>query len=100
MNDGRLIAALGAACCFIGAAAWLLLRGLHLPGGLAWADYVFLGAIVLGLLCFAGTYEAFTHQRRRLERLRGAVTIAAGLGTPLPPPCRVAAAVCQDLRQW
>src|SRR5262249_10251100 len=51
-----------------------------------WPDYVLLATIALGLLCFAGAYEAFAHQRRRLERLRGAVTIAAGLGTPLPPP--------------
>ena len=86
MNDGRLTIALGAAFCGFGALIWLLARGLHLPGGLGWADYVLLAAIALGLLCFAGGYEAFAHQRRRLERLRGAVTIAAGLGTPLPPP--------------
>lgn len=86
MNDGRLTAALGAAFCGFGALAWLLIRGLHLPGGLAWPDYVLLAAIALGLLCFAGAFESFIYQRRRLERLRGAVTIAAGLGTPLPPP--------------
>ena len=86
MNDGRLTAALGAVCCAIGAVAWVLIRGLHLPGGLSWADYAFLGSIAVALVCFAGTYEAFVHQRRRLERLRGAVTIAAGLGAPLPPP--------------
>jgi DNA polymerase III subunit epsilon len=86
MNDGRLTIALGAAFCGFGAVVWLLARGLHMPGGLGWADYLLLAAIALGLLCFAGAYEAFAHQRRRLERLRGAVTIAAGLGTPLPPP--------------
>ena len=86
MNDGRLTIFLGAAFCGIGALFWLVVRGLHLPGGLAWPDYLLLAALALGLVCIAGGYEAFAHQRRRLDRLRGAVTIAAGLGTPLPPP--------------
>ena len=86
MNDGRLAAAMGAALAGFGALAWLLIRGLRLPGGPSWADYALLGTIGLALLCFALAYGALARQQRRLERLRGAVTIAAGLGTPLPPP--------------
>jgi DNA polymerase III subunit epsilon len=86
MNDGRLAAAIGAAFAGFGAVAWLLVRGARLPGGLAWPDYALLGAIVLALLFFAVADGALARQQRRLERLRGAVTIAAGLGTPLPPP--------------
>jgi DNA polymerase-3 subunit epsilon len=86
MSDGRFTAALGTALAGFGALAWLLIRGLRLPGGLSWPDYALLGAITLALICFALAYAALARQQRRLERLRGAVTIAAGLGTPLPPP--------------
>ena len=86
MNDGRLAAGIGAALAGFGTIGWLLVRGARLPGGLIWPDYALLGVIALALLCFALAYGALARQQRRLERLRGAVTIAAGLGTPLPPP--------------
>ncbi len=86
MRDGRLAAALGAALAGFATLGWLLVRGLRLPGGLGWPDYALLAGIGLALLCFALAYVALARQRRRLERLRGALIIAAGLGTPLPPP--------------
>jgi DNA polymerase-3 subunit epsilon len=86
MNDGRLPAALGAALAGLGGLAWLLIRGLRLPGGLAGADYALLAAIGLALICFALAYAGLARQRQRLDRLRGAVTISAGLGVALPPP--------------
>jgi DNA polymerase-3 subunit epsilon len=86
MNDGRIAAGIGAALAGIGTLGWLLIRGTRLPGGLDWPDYTLLSAIALALLCFALAYGAQARQQRRLERLRGAMTIAAGLGTPLPPP--------------
>jgi len=86
INSGRLMAVLGMALAGLGTVVWLLARGLRLPGGLAWPDDLLIGAVALGLICSIASHAAQVHQQRRLERLRGAVTIAAGLGTPLPPP--------------
>jgi DNA polymerase III subunit epsilon len=99
MTDGRFAAATGAALASLGTLGWLLVRGRHLPGGVVWPDYALLGAIGLAALCFALAYGALARQQRRLERLRGAVTIAAGLGTPLPPPPGGAPDAIDRLRQ-
>ena len=45
MNSGRLMAVLGMALAGLGIVVWLLSRGLRLPGGLAWPDYLLIGAV-------------------------------------------------------
>src|SRR5689334_22763312 len=69
------------------AAGHWLPQGLHRPspaGG--WADWLLLAALGLALLLLAVALLAMDRQQRRLERLRGALLISAGLGTALPRP--------------
>jgi DNA polymerase-3 subunit epsilon len=86
MRKAQTAAAIGgllAAVCTVG---WLLARGLRLPGGLQLADYVLLAGAGAGLVGTGLLLWSQQRQRRRLERLRGSVLIAGGLGTPLPRP--------------
>jgi DNA polymerase III subunit epsilon len=85
MRDSRIAPALGAALVALAALGWVLGRGLYLPGGLGWPEYFLLAALGLSLICMATVYVVQVRQRRRLDRLRGALVIAGGLGTPLPP---------------
>ena len=86
MRKAQTAAAAGglaaAACGFL----WLLARGLKLPGGLQPIDYVLLVGIGAGVAGAGLAYWGLRRLRRRLERLRGSVLIAGGLGTPLPRP--------------
>lgn len=70
--------------------AWAMVHWLHRPlpvgGGLLWANWVLLAALGLALLLLAAATLAMERQQRRLERLRGALLISAGLGTALPRP--------------
>ena len=62
----------------------------HLAGGFGWPEYLLLGGVALGLLAIAASVLAMDRQQRRLERLRGAMLISAGLGTALPRPAAIA----------
>src|SRR5579862_3993940 len=86
MRGAQTIAAAGGFVMAAGSLAWLLARGLKLPGGLGGPEYVLLAGIICGLGAITATLLAMGRQRRRLERLRGGVLIAGGLGTPLPRP--------------
>jgi len=86
MRGAQTIAAVGGILMAAGSLAWLLARGLRLPGGLGGPEYVLLAGVVCGLGAIASALMALDRQRRRLERLRGGVLIAGGLGAPLPRP--------------
>lgn len=67
--------------------AWAAGHWPHRPspaGG--WVDWLLLAALGLGLLLLGAALLAIDRQQRRLERLRGALLISAGLGTALPRP--------------
>lgn len=86
MRGAQSAAATGGLVLAAGSLAWLLARGLKLPGGLGGPEYVLLAGVASGLSALAAALLALRRQHRRLERLRGAVLIAGGLGTPLPRP--------------
>jgi len=76
----------GASAIALAFLVWLAERGSRLSGGIGWAEYVLLGMVALGLIGAGFAVLALDRQQRRLERLRGAVLISAGLGTALPRP--------------
>jgi DNA polymerase-3 subunit epsilon len=86
MRGAQTAVAAGGLLMAAGSLAWLLARGLKLPGGLGGPEYVLLAGVGCGLGAIAIALLALRRQRRRLERLRGGVLIAGGLGTPLPRP--------------
>jgi DNA polymerase III subunit epsilon len=86
MRDGRWPAIGGAALIALAITAWLGGRGPRLAGGFGWPEYALIGMVGLGLIGVGVAVVAMERQQRRLERLRGAMLISAGLGTPLPSP--------------
>ena len=74
--------------------AWMAARTSHPPLGLGWPDYLLLAGAGVGLALLALSVLAMDRQQRRLERLRGAMLISAGLGTALPRPSANAWAIC------
>jgi DNA polymerase-3 subunit epsilon len=89
MREARW-AVLGGGAIALALLAWIGARGSHLVGGAGWPEYVLFGIVVLGLLGIAHTVLDIDHRHRRLEKLRGAILISAGLGTALPRPAGVA----------
>jgi DNA polymerase III subunit epsilon len=88
MNARRAVIG-GGGAILLALLAWTaghwLPRSSH-PAGLGWPDYLLPGALGLGLALLAAAVLAMDRQQRRLERLRGALLISAGLGTALPRP--------------
>ena len=85
MREARWAAIGGGAAIALALLAWLAGR----VGGFGWPDYLLLGGGVLGLLAIAASVLTMDRQQRRLERLRGAMLISAGLGTALPRPAAI-----------
>lgn len=86
MRGAQSAAAAGGLLMAAGSLVWLLARGFKLPGGLGGPEYVLLAGVGCGLGALTVALMALRRQHRRLERLRGAVLIAGGLGTALPRP--------------
>jgi len=89
MREARWAAIGGGAAIALALLAWLAGRARHLAGGFGWPEYLLLGGVALGLLAVAASVLAMDRQQRRLERLRGAMLISAGLGTALPRPAAI-----------
>ena len=89
MREARWAAIGGGAAIALALLAWVAGRASHPAGGFGWPDYLLLGGGVLGLLAIAASVLAMDRQQRRLERLRGAMLISAGLGTALPRPAAI-----------
>ena len=86
IRDGRWPALAGGGLIALALLAWLAGRGADPRGGIGWPEYLLLGFVGLGLVGIGLAVLAMDRQQRRLERLRGAMLISAGLGTPLPRP--------------
>jgi DNA polymerase-3 subunit epsilon len=89
MREARWAAIGGGAAIALALLAWVAGRAPHLAGGFGWAEYLLLGGGALGLLAIAASVLAMDRMQRRLERLRGAMLISAGLGTTLPRPAAI-----------
>src|SRR5882757_6418919 len=89
MREARWAAIGGGAAIALALLSWAAGRASHPAGGVGWPDYLLLGGGVLGLLAIAASVLAMDRQQRRLERLRGAMLISAGLGTALPRPAAI-----------
>ena len=89
MRDARWAAISGGVAIALALLAWMVARASHLAGGFRWPEYLALAVVGLGLLAIAASVLAMDRQQRRLERLRGAMLISAGLGTPLSRPAAV-----------
>jgi DNA polymerase III subunit epsilon len=86
MRVGQWAAAVAAAMTGLVTLAWLVGWGLRLPGRLAWPAGLLLVGILVGLFGLLSAVAIFRRQRRRLDRLCGALLIAGGAGRPLPRP--------------
>jgi DNA polymerase-3 subunit epsilon len=99
MRRAQTVAAIGGLLMAAGSLAWLLARGLKLPGGLGGPEFVLLAAVGCGFGAIGVALLTMRRQHRRLERLRGGVLIAGGLGTPLPRPASGAPDEIDKLQQ-